>query len=336
MAGGLNDLGLVHADERAQDGQVLCGVSALQGLDGLAGHLSQALAGDQCFAALPLCDDVGNAHHAAAHEHREQHIGGVIPDVFLRFGVGHHKQVGTAGIDAGELGQSLNFEFCALRSIRRGRKMNVVQGQTALCHAVSCHRAVDAAGQHIQGAAAGAHGQTTLTRYFRAVNIRTVITDLHDDLELGVVHVHLEVVVLAQQVGAQLPHQLRAGHGVALVRTAGLHLEGADAVQAGTEVLLGGLADGVKVLVADHGAAEGRQTEHLAHPVEGQVHVHVLFLRLHVEGGLGAVHLELAHGLEPVAQDLHHGRLELVAVEAFQGHFALIAQNDLMHKCCIS
>ena len=38
--------------------------------------------------------------------------------------------------------------------------MNVVQGQTALCHAVSCHRAVDAAGQHIQGAAAGAHGQT--------------------------------------------------------------------------------------------------------------------------------------------------------------------------------
>ena len=163
------------------------------------------------------------------------------------------------------------------------------------------------------------------------MNIRTVITDLHDDLELRVVHVHLEVVVLAQQISAQLPHQLRAGHGVGLVGAAGLHLEGADAVQAGTEVLLGGLADGVKVLVADHGAAEGRQTEHLAHPVEGQIHVHVLFLRLHVEGGLGAVHLELAHGLEPVAQDLHHGRLKLVAVQALQGHLALIAHNNFSH-----
>ena len=212
--------------------------------------------------------------------------------------------------------------------------MNVVQGQTALCHAVSCHRAVDAAGQHIQGAAAGAHGQTTLTRYFRAVNIRTVIPDLHNDLELGVLHIHPQVVVQPQQVSAQFPHQLRAGHGVGLIGTAGLHLEGLDAVQAVAQILLRSPADGVKVLFADHGTAQRRQTEHGAHPVKGQIHVHVLFFGLHIKGRLGAVHLELAHGLEPVAQDLHHGRLELVAVEAFQGHFALIAQNDLMHKCC--
>ena len=142
--------------------------------------------------------------------------------------------------------------------------------------------------------------------------------------------------MLAQQVSAQLPHQFRAGHGVGLVGAAGFHLEGADAVQTGTEVILSGLADGVKVLVADHGAAERRKAEHLAHPVKGKIHVHVLFLRLHVKGGLGAVDLELAHGLEPVAQNFHHRRLELVAVEAFQGHFTLIAHDNFMHKCCIS
>ena len=67
-----------------------------------------------------------------------------------------------------------------------------------------------------------------------------------------------------------------------------------------------------------------------------KIHVHVFFLGLHIKGGLGAVHLELAYRLKAVAQDLHHGCFKLVAVEAFQGHFALIAHNNFLHKCCIS
>ena len=331
MAGGLDDLGLVHADQRAQDGQILGGIGALQGLDGLACHLSQTLAGDEGLAALSGGNTIGNAHHAAAHQHREQHIGGIVPDILLRLGVGHHKQVGAAGIGGDLLGQSFNFQFCALRSIRRGRKMDVIQGQTALCHPVSGHRAVNAAGEHIQGTAGGTHGQATLSGYFRAMNIRTVIANLHNDLELGVLHIHPQVVVQPQQVSAQLPHQLRAGHGVGLIRTAGLHLEGLDAVQAVAQILLRSPADGIKVLFADHGTAQCRQTKHGAHPVKGQIHVHVLFFGLHIKGRLGAVHLELAHGLEPVAQDLHHSRLKLVAVQALQGHLALIAHNNFSH-----
>ena len=109
MAGGLNDFGLVHTDERAQDGQILCGIGALQSLDGLACHLCQTFAGNQRFAPLLFSDYVCNAHHAAAHQHREQHIRGVIPDVFLRFCVGHHEQVGAAGIHSDKLRQSLYF-----------------------------------------------------------------------------------------------------------------------------------------------------------------------------------------------------------------------------------
>ena len=214
--------------------------------------------------------------------------------------------------------------------------MDVIQCQTTLCHTICRHRAVDAAGEHIQGSATGTHGQTALTRYFWAVNIRAVISDLYNDLELRVMHVHLQVVVLAQQVSAQLPHQLRAGHGVGLIRAAGLHLKGADTVQRTAQIVLGSLADGIEILFAHHGAAERGKAEHLAYPLKGKVHIHVLFLGLHIEGGLGAVHLELAHRLEPVAQDLHHSCFKLVAVEAFQGHFALIAHNNFLHKCCIS
>ena len=214
--------------------------------------------------------------------------------------------------------------------------MDVIQGQTALCHPVSGHRAVDAAGEHIQGTAGGTHGQAALSGYFRAMNIRTVIANLHNDLKLGVLHIHPQVVVQPQQVSAQLPHQLRAGHGVGLIRTAGLHLEGLDAVQAVAQILLRSPADGVKVLFADHGTAQRRQTKHGAHPVKGQIHVHVFFLGLHIKGRLGAVHLELAHGLEPVAQDLHHSRLKLVAVQALQGHLALIAHNNFTHRVLLN
>ena len=58
VAGRLNDLGLVHPDEGAEDGQVLGGIGALQGLDGLACHLGQTLAGDEGLTALLLGDDV--------------------------------------------------------------------------------------------------------------------------------------------------------------------------------------------------------------------------------------------------------------------------------------
>ena len=103
-------------------------------------------------------------------------------------------------------------------------------------------------------------------------------------------------------------------------------------MEAVAEVIFRRLADGVEVLFADHGAAQRSQTKDGAHPVKGKVHVDVLFLRLHVKGGLGAVDLELAHGLEPVAQDLHHRRLELVAVEALERHLALIAHNNFTHS----
>ena len=109
-----------------------------------------------------------------------------------------------------------------------------------------------------------------------------------------------------------------------------------DAVQLAAQIVLGGLADGIEILFAHHGAAERGKTEHLADPLKGKVHIHVLFLGFHIKGRLGAVHLEPAHRLKAVAQDLHHGCFKLVAVEAFQGHFALIAHNNFLHKCCIS
>ena len=163
------------------------------------------------------------------------------------------------------------------------------------------------------------------------MDVGTMVPDLDDDFKLGLTDIHPQVVVFAQQIGAQLPHQFGAGHGEGLVRPAGLHLKGADAPQALPQVLLRRLADGVEVLLTDHAAADGGQAEYLGHPLEGQVHVDALFLRLHIEGGLGAVDLELAHRLEAVAQNLHQRRFKLVAVEALEGHLPLVTHNHFTH-----
>ena len=73
--------------------------------------------------------------------------------------------------------RAFTFSFARSEVYGGDAKVDVVQCQTALCHAVSCHGTVDAARQHVQCTAAGAHGQTALTRYFRAVDVGTVITN---------------------------------------------------------------------------------------------------------------------------------------------------------------
>ena len=108
------------------------------------------------------------------------------------------------------------------------------------------------------------------------------------------------------------------------------------------EAIVVGITQGTvsreNIYVSDHKAARCQQLaeQYGIHASVGADsflgHVDVLFLRLHIKGRLGAVDLESSHGLEPVPQDLHHGRLELVAVEALQGHLALIAHNDLTHR----
>lgn len=149
----------------------------------------------------------------------------------------------------------------------------MIQRQTPLGHPVGGHRLSMPPESIFSARPLGAYRQTTLAGDLGAVDVGAKVPDLYDDLELRVAHIHPQVVVLIQQVGAQLPHQLRAGHGEALVRPAGLYLECTDAPQVIPQVRLCCLADGVKILFTDHCTAERCQAEHLADPLKGQVHI---------------------------------------------------------------
>ena len=67
--------------------EVLRLVCAGQRGHGLAGDLSQALAGDEGLQLELFRHLIGNAQHAAAHQNREQHVGRVVTDILLRLRV---------------------------------------------------------------------------------------------------------------------------------------------------------------------------------------------------------------------------------------------------------
>ena len=99
---------------------------------------------------------------------------------------------------------------------------------------------------------------------------------------------------------------------------------GADAAQRLAEIRLGGLAYCGKVLRAFDGAAQLHDAEHMGHAAERLVHVEAVLLRLDENGALGLIDLELAQRLQPPADDLGQACFKLAAVQAFQGHFALV------------
>ncbi len=92
-----------------QDGQVDHGAGDQHGVHGLAGHLAQALAGDQGLGAAPLGHRLGDAHHEAAHEHGEQLLRAGAAQLLLDGGEGHHVDGEPSAPGGEQLGQLSTF-----------------------------------------------------------------------------------------------------------------------------------------------------------------------------------------------------------------------------------
>ena len=136
----------------------------------------------------------------------------------------------------------------------------------------------------------------------------------------------------AEQVRAELAADLGALQRVFLVGALGFDLEGAHTAQLFAQVAFGRGADGVKVFFAAGGAAELDDAEHTQHAAERFVGIKVLLLRFNEHGALGGPDLERAEVLETAADAFGKPGFELAAVEALEGHFALIGQDDLFHE----
>jgi len=163
------------------------------------------------------------------------------------------------------------------------------------------------------------------------VDIGGAVADLDHNLQLGLVHVHAQVVVLVQQVSAQFAADLGAFHRVIFIGALGLDLKGAHTAKLLAQVGLGGLADGVKVLGALDGAAHLDDAEHAGDAAEGLVHIQPFLLRLDKDGALRGIDAEFAQRLQPPADNFDEAGFKLAAVKTLEGNFTLIGHKNLFH-----
>ncbi len=178
------------------------------------------------------------------------------------------------------------------------------------------HGAVQPAADEHRRLAAGPHGDAPGAGLGVGVDKGVQLPHLHPDGQVGVVHVHLEVGELLQQVAAHLGGDLRGLVGEFLVAALALHFKGGDGVQLFRQILCGPPADGVQLLFADAGPDIAHHPKHLGHPLLGQVQVGLGIFGHHVHGGLPGGYGELPGRLQAAADIFQENVLKGPAVEA--------------------
>ena len=305
VTGDADDLLLVHADHRPQNGQVRHVAADGQGVHGLAGHLAQALAGDQGAAVQVLGQGVRQAHHEPAHNQGEMILRAIAANLLLNLGKGDNGDVQPPAPGHQLPGQLENLFPGLLAGIGGRGKVDHLQLHAPLGDHITGHRGVDAAGQQAHGPAAHADGQAACGGLGGGVDIGGLLPDLHIHRQLRVVDVHRQVGEGLVQVSAHPLAQLDGAHGEGLVRPLALHLEAAGRRQGIAQIGLGGFQNGLLLLGAGQGPGHGDDAENLLAGGIGPGQVAGLLRRLHIDGALLGVHPELA---EPAgaAADIAH------------------------------
>ena len=100
LAGDQDNFIFVHADDRTQNRHICRLIGAGNCLNGLAGNLTDAFAGDQCLTLVGTGNSAGNFHHITAHDDGEQILRTLIPDGFLDFSEGYDVHFDASAVGA--------------------------------------------------------------------------------------------------------------------------------------------------------------------------------------------------------------------------------------------
>ena len=333
MAGDADDLLLIHADEGTQHRQRGSVLTDGQRRHGLAGHLPQTLAGDQCAAAQLVGQSVRQTHHEPAHDEGEVILRAAAADLLLDLRKGYHMDRQAAAPRHQLTGQLQHLFPCLLAGIGRRGEVDHLQLNAALGHHVAGHRGVDAAGEQAHRPAAHADGQAAGSGLGGGVDVGGILPHLHIHRQLRMVYIHLQVGIGLVELAAHPLAQLNRAHGEGLVGTLALHLEAAGRRQGLPQIRLGGGQNGLLLLGAGNGPCNGDDAEHLLAGGIGPGQIADLLRRLHIDGTLLGVDAELAEAGGTAADVAHKLHLKAAAIQALQDHLAQLAQNDLIHRC---
>ena len=225
LLGDGHDLFLVHADHGTEHGKGADLVGHVQGRQGLGSHLADALAGHQAQASAPLCQHLRDPHHVAAHDDGQLVMGTLLVDIELDLRKVDVVQIDGAGIAGHQRGQVLDLLQGALAGIGRRVVIDRVQPDAPLADHVAGHGGVDAAGKQQHGLSADAAGKASGPGDLVGIE-EHLLPDLHVHHDLGVMDIHAETGQGFQDGVAQLRIDLQGIHGIGLVGTLGMDLEG--------------------------------------------------------------------------------------------------------------
>ena len=142
-------------------------------------------------------------------------------------------------------------------------------------------------------------------------------------------YIHRQVGEGVLKLAAHPLAELDGGHGEALVRPLGLHLEAVGGGEGLLEIGPGGLEDGFLILAAGQGPGHGDDAEDPAAGGVGRLHVALVRQGLHIDGTLLGVDVELAAPADPAADVGNELVLKAAAVEALEDHLAQLQKQHL-------
>ena len=321
-AGKADDLHLIHADEGPQHRHIGDGLGDAKAQHGLACHLPQRLAGDQRAGPCLFGNGLGDAHHEAAHDEREELLGAVFADFLLNLGKGDDVDDHAPAGGGQEAGKLHHLVLGLLGGVGRGDEVHHLQLHAPAGDHPAGNGGIKAAGKETHRVAAGAHRQAAGAGDGGGVDVGVLLANLHIHRQVRLVNVHADSGESLRQLAAHGLGDLDGVEVKVLVRPLALHLEGAGGGKFRSEGGFGGLHNGLHRLFAGHSPGNRRHAENLPAGIVSGFHVAGIVLGFHVNGGLAQVDVEIAAGLHAPAGVGEQPVLEGAAVETLEHHLA--------------
>ncbi len=317
-----DDLGLVHAHQRAQNQHLNRRLDGLHVFQRLAGHLPQGVAGYQGAGLFAFGDPLGDPVHETAVEQRPVALRAVGEYLFLNPGQRYHVELGGAVPACQHLDFGLGLAQRVEAGVGVGVEVDVDRPRPPFGHPPGGHRRVDAAAGQDHYPAAGADGQAAGPggAVSAGVDPGFVFVELDVDLGVGPFEAHRPAGGGDYQ-GAYLALGFGGGEGQALVGALGANAKAALVVSQQLERHLG---DRAKVY------------RRPAHPgVVGDAEdAGQLFLSRFGRCGVDFYQYPAVQqaddGIRPqgVAQPLRQKLLEVAAVLSLEGDLVIVDQKE--------
>ena len=163
-------------------------------------------------------------HHIPAHDNRQFFVGTFFINIKLDICKIYHMELNRPRINGNKFCQIHNLFFCPLTCIRRGMEIYRFNLHASLRDHISCHRAVDSAGEKKHCASVCSHRHAPRTGNNLGIQI-DFLADFHIQTYIRIVNVYFHIRKRVQHGLTQSAVDLHGIHGIPFVGASCFHFK---------------------------------------------------------------------------------------------------------------